>query len=333
MPNLAVPVDAVSELAQLLKAAADDLRLSVLQALAQDSYGVLELAQGFGVRQSGMSHHLKVLANAGLVETRREGNSIFYRRVTLARGSPRAELIRALFASLDAQPLDQSYRSGLHRVWQERAQRSQQFFRDNATKFKAQQDLIASFDAYGAAVTSLLPAASAAALEVGPGEGDFLPVLSARFQRVLALDNSVIMLDKARSLTTRLALKNIEFRLGDTGSLHEDAVRFDCAVINMVLHHTPSPAQIFADVSNSLKAGGSVLVTELCSHDQTWAQEACGDLWLGFAPDDLQAWAVDSGLQAGQSVYLALRNGFQIQVRQFVKPIQDYSHPDQTQEK
>lgn len=67
-------------LAALCKASGDALRLNVLRALANDSFGVLELAQIFDIGQSGMSHHLKVLAQADLVATRREGNAIFYRR-------------------------------------------------------------------------------------------------------------------------------------------------------------------------------------------------------------------------------------------------------------
>jgi len=81
--NLRVPSiqhDDCDELAALCKAGGDPLRLNVLRALANDSFGVLELAQIFGIGQSGMSHHLKVLAQAGLVATRREGNAIFYRR-------------------------------------------------------------------------------------------------------------------------------------------------------------------------------------------------------------------------------------------------------------
>jgi hypothetical protein len=87
-----------------------------------------------------------------------------------------------------------------------------------------------------------------------------------------------------------------------------------------VLHHTPSPATLLEDISGSLKSGGLLLITELCRHDQEWAQEACGDLWLGFDPEDLRSWAEAAGLREGQSVYFALRNGFQIQVRQFIKP-------------
>ena len=90
----------------------------------------------------------------------------------------------------------------------------------------------------------------------------------------------------------------------------------------MVLHHTPSPAEVFHDVANRLAPGGMVLVTDLCSHDQAWARENCGDLWLGFDPEDLTRWACEAGLLEMTSVYLAQRNGFQIQVRLF-------GHPDQ----
>ncbi|MEG1214978.1 MAG: metalloregulator ArsR/SmtB family transcription factor, partial [Leclercia sp.] len=75
--NIRVPVPdhrQSEHLAALCKASGDPLRLNVLRALASDSFGVLELAQIFAIGQSGMSHHLKVLAQAGLVATRREGN-------------------------------------------------------------------------------------------------------------------------------------------------------------------------------------------------------------------------------------------------------------------
>ena len=75
-----------------------------------------------------------------------------------------------------------------------------------------------------------------------------------------------------------------------------------------------------AQLARLLTAGGSLLLTELCSHHQSWARDACGDLWLGFDQDELARWAEDAGLTAGESLYLGLRNGFQIQVRHFAKP-------------
>ena len=89
--------------------------------------------------------------------------------------------------------------------------------------------------------------------------------------------------------------------------------------MNMVLHHTPAPAQVILDVSSRLNSGAVLLITDLCSHQQTWAREACGDIWLGFDPDDLARWAEAAELIPGQNTYLALRNGFQIQIQQFFK--------------
>ena len=162
-----------------------------------------------------------------------------------------------------------------------------------------------------------LPEQARLALEIGPGDGSFLAELSPRFKRVVALDNAVEMLDQAREPASDKGLQNIEFIHGDTGSKALDDLRADCVVINMVLHHTPSPAEVFRDVANHLAADGIVLVTDLCSHDQGWARDNCGDLWLGFEPADLTRWADDVGLSDITSVYLAQRNGFQIQVRLF----------------
>ncbi|MFH7346928.1 ArsR family transcriptional regulator, partial [Pseudomonas syringae pv. tagetis] len=72
--------------------------------------------------------------------------------------------------------------------------------------------------------------------------------------------------------------------------------------------------------------GGSLVVTELCCHDQCWAREACGDLWLGFEPEDLAHWAIAAGLVLVESLYVGLRNGFQIQVCHFQRPAGDTHH-------
>jgi ArsR family transcriptional regulator len=155
------------------------------------------------------------------------------------------------------------------------------------------------------------------ALEVGPGDGAFLLELAPRFKKVVALDNAERMLAQARAQVAAAGLGNIEFIHGDTTSPELDTLLVDCAVINMVLHHTPSPGQILSDVAARLAPGAVVLVTDLCSHDQDWARENCGDLWLGFDPQELGEWARAAGLEDIASVYLAQRNGFQIQVRLF----------------
>lgn len=308
-----------NDLAALCKAGGDPLRLNVLRALSNDSFGVLELAQIFAIGQSGMSHHLKVLAQARLVATRREGNAIFYRRAL-----PGSSLHAALLSEIDALPLPAEVASRIATVHQQRAAISREFFARMAASFQAQQDLIAGLPQYRDSLLTLLDAlhlpASASALEIGPGDGAFLPELARRFARVTALDNSEAMLALARQRCIRDGLDNVELNLADALADVAQPVVADCVVLNMVLHHFAAPAEAFRQLARRVAAGGSLLVSELCSHDQSWAREACGDLWLGFEQDDLAHWASAAGLVPGESLYIGLKNGFQIQLRHFAKP-------------
>src|SRR5690554_92107 len=323
--SLASPVTPPrDQLAAFLKAAADPLRLDILQVLAHNSYGVLELARIFAVGQSGMSHHLKLLSAAGLTTSRREGNSVYYRRAMLVTESPVAALQQTLYQAVDTLSLPPTVSKHLQAIAAERAQASRDFFALNVHKFRAQQDLIASYPVYGEQVAQLLAhsplRSTRLAVEVGPGEGEFLPVLAQHFNRVIALDNAEGMLERSRQLVADHKLKAVECVLGDTHWLVREQIQADCIVINMVLHHTPSPAEIFQHLSDALAPGGVLLVTDLCRHEQDWARKTCGDIWQGFEPQEFSQWAANAGLDEGQSLYTALRNGFQVQDRQFFKP-------------
>ncbi|WP_066960865.1 metalloregulator ArsR/SmtB family transcription factor [Microbulbifer sp. Q7] len=302
----------IPQLAATLKAAGDPLRLEILRLLSQDSYSVLELCRIFDLRQPALSHHLKVLAQAGLVSKRREGNNLFYRRTA---GN---ELLQQLFAGLDQLPLSDSRAATVAQIAAERAEASRRFFADYGNRFREQQELIASYSVYGPQVAQLLKPGRHA-LEVGPGEGEFLEELANRFGTVTALDLSETMLERAQAFADDKGLQNIEFVCDDTRAAASRPESADCIVVNMVLHHTPEPAQIFHDLQKSLKPGGQLLITELHDHGQDWARDACGDLWLGFAPQQLVEWAADAGLSKGRSVHSALRNGFQIQIQEFLK--------------
>lgn len=323
--SLRTPVSSHShseELAALCKAGGDELRLNILRVLASDSFGVLELAQIFAMRQSGISHHLKVLAQAGLLATRREGNAVFYRRA-LGRGERiGAQLQAALLDEVDELVLDDAVQARIQAVQEQRAAAARDFFARTLEKFQAQQDLIAGVAQYRDSLLSLLDAlqfpAGASALEVGPGDGGFLGDLARRFARVRAEDSSPAMLELASQRCSEEGLGNVELKLAD--ALNAQAEAADCVVLNMVLHHFAEPASALARLAQRVRPGGSLLLTELCSHDQQWAREACGDVWLGFDHEELAQWAEQAGLQPGASLYLGLRNGFQIQVRHFRRP-------------
>lgn len=314
------PTDA---LAAFCKATGDSLRLDILRVLRNDSFGVLELAQIFAMRQSGMSHHLKVMANAGLVSARREGNSIFYRRSLPTAEVSWHALHAQLLSELDALPADPALRSAIGLVHSQRAELSRQFFARFAEGTPAQQDLIAHFGLYREPLLTLIETLPLPAhdlvIEVGPGEGGFLPSLAERFNQVIALDNAESMLERARQQCRDAGLNNVDCLLADALTPQELPLA-DCLVCNMVLHHMPAPAEALKRFADLLKTGGSLVLTELCSHDQSWVHDSCGDLWLGFDQQDIARWATDAGLEFGLSQYIGLRNGFQLQLLQLAKP-------------
>jgi 2-polyprenyl-3-methyl-5-hydroxy-6-metoxy-1,4-benzoquinol methylase/predicted transcriptional regulator len=320
---------AVDTLAPIFKASGDPLRLEILRVLRRDTFGVLELSQLFGMRQSGMSHHLKVMHKAGLLEPQREGNAIFYRRpLNLDSDKLTDGTIRQIFEAVDRIPLPPHLREKIQAIRNQRADQSQAFFARYAEKFREQQELIAAFELYAKPVADLIRQRSQkhrwkTALEIGPGEGGFLPVLSKTCQHVVGLDNSRDMLAKATRTCIEERLNNIDLIEGVTDNLLARGDAFDLVVANMVLHHVPSPADIFLDAAALMNTDGCLVISDLCSHDQDWAKENCGDLWLGFEPEELTRWAADAGLDAGESLFIGLRNGFQVQVREFWKTRDD----------
>jgi ArsR family transcriptional regulator len=313
---------AVGAIGILCKAAGDPLRIQILKVLQQNAYGVLELCQIFDIRQSAMSHHLKILSNAGLVSSRREGTTIFYRRNPLNPDIDLQTMQKALFQAIDKAMVDSDVAERLADINRERASASVEFFNRNVSLFEENQDLIASWSDYGDSVESLLDSslgATSQALEIGPGYGQFLKKLSATFDHVVALDNSAEMLDQCAQRVKKQGLNNISFLNGDTFSAIDKKLSADFVSLNMVLHHNPIPADIIKHCADLLTLNGVLLITDLCAHGQDWVKQACGDLWLGFDPSEITDWAENAGLTEGNSLFLTQRNGFRIQLRQFKK--------------
>ena len=315
----------IDQLAIFGKAVGDVLRLQVLRVLSTDSFGVLELSSVFDMRQPAMSHHLKVLSQADLVTTRKEGNTVFYRRSLPPSAEAYGDAVRAIFRTVDEWALPVEQESRLEAIRKQRAEQSMAFFARHVQEFRRHQELIADHDLYARCVADILEKTELPehrqALELGPGEGEFLQTLCQRFDQVYAVDNCSEMLASSQRFAEQNALRNIEFIQGEIKNLNSQAGQFDCIVANMVLHHIPSPSGIFNHAARLLKPGGSLVISDLSQHDQEWVRDSCGDLWLGFSTEELDDWAQNAGLVNGESQYLGLRNGFQILVRCFTRPL------------
>lgn len=68
-----------SDAVSLLKSLANESRLLIVCVLAEGEYSVGQLNQRIKLSQSALSQHLAVLREQGLVSTRRESQTIYYR--------------------------------------------------------------------------------------------------------------------------------------------------------------------------------------------------------------------------------------------------------------
>ena len=312
--------DAVSDknaesLNTLFSALAHPLRMQVLRVMRADSFSVSELCAAFSVRQSALSHHLKILTDAGCLARRHEGTATFYRR-QLPEGRHQT-LRQQILDEIDEEAMP-PISSGL-KLFSGSGRTLAAFFRDRGKEIRKQQESIASWEDYSRATLHLLDRAGdfeeSAVIEVGPGDGALLGDLAKRAAMVFALDNSEEMLHAAQHNTREIS--NIEYHLGEPKTLIEQRGSFAAAVINMVLHHVSEPAALVRETGLLLRPGGDLIISDLCPHDQAWAREHCGDLWLGFSPEDLRTWASAADLEHCAELFFAQRNGFQIQVQHF----------------
>lgn len=302
------------------RALGERVRLQVLRALRSDSYGVLELCTILDIAQPALSHHLRILFEAGLVAKRREGSTIFYRRAAATTA-----VRKAFFAAIDATHLSPEQQARVQDVYAARARRSLEFFALNAADFATRQGRVAQASVYVPGVLEVLDRALAGApalsdqstaLEIGPGDGELLRALADRFDVVTGIDNEPSMLERCAPVADSCA--NVRLLQRDFMALPSIA-RYRLVVAAMVIHHLAAPARVFQYARRLVVDQGHFLVVELCRHEHTWVHEACGDQWLGFEPQELNEWAEAAGFTREESQFLAQRNGFQIQIHAFRK--------------
>src|SRR5215510_308425 len=77
----------VQQASALFRLLSDSTRLRLLRILARNRFNVTELTGILGVAQSGVSRHLGLLKDAGLVAEEREAGFVYYRIAESARSN------------------------------------------------------------------------------------------------------------------------------------------------------------------------------------------------------------------------------------------------------
>ena len=284
----------VRQAGDLFRLLGDEVRLRLLRVLGgkHGRLNVSELTSVLGIAQSGVSRHLRLLKEAGLVLEERGGGFAFDRlSPALLDGG-----FGGLWAALQAQFAEAAHTSAV-RADDARLQEVIRLRKENFETHgsdRAQFVPGRSWAAWSRALGLLLPPSDVA--DIACGEG-YLSVECAHWaRRVTAIDRSGDVLKRAKSLAERRGVKNITWKRGDMEKLPIPDASVDMALLSQALHHAPHPDKAAAEAARVLRPGGRVLVLDLRRHDQDWVRERVGDRWLGFTDAELEQFLTAAGL-------------------------------------
>jgi ubiquinone/menaquinone biosynthesis C-methylase UbiE/DNA-binding transcriptional ArsR family regulator len=278
-----------------LRASGEATRLRILVLLAEAELTVSDLTEILRQSQPRLSRHLRLLAEAGLVERFREGSWAFFRLAERAGGT---EIARTLIGRLDPDdPVIARDRERLAAVRAARAAAAQNYFRRHA----AEWDRIRKLHLADAAVEDAIRTALAdkpirALLDLGTGTGRMLELFAGDIERGLGLDLSLDMLALARARLDRAGLKHCSVRQGDIYDLALPRDSFDAVIIHQVLHFLDDSPRAIREASRVLRPGGRLLVVDFAPHDLEFLREDYAHRRLGFANETVTQWLEGAGL-------------------------------------
>jgi ubiquinone/menaquinone biosynthesis C-methylase UbiE/DNA-binding transcriptional ArsR family regulator len=274
----------------LFRLLGDEVRLRLLRVLHAERLNVTELTSILGIAQSGVSRHLGLLKDAGLVTEQREGGFTYFRPappLSDARNGfgPLAAMLEVHF---DHAARTEVGRADDVRLGEVRRQRKENFEAHAGPDTQARQLVPGrSWAAWARALGHLLPALKVA--DLGCGEG-YLTIETSRWaSRVLAVDRSARVLKRAQALAGRRRVRNVTWKRGELERLPIRDASVDVALLSQALHHARDPQTALSEAARIVVPGGRVLILDLREHGERWVRDRLGDRWLGFTDERLAA--------------------------------------------
>lgn len=273
---------------QYFKALSDETRLRLVHILLHYELSVNELVRILDMGQSRVSRHLKILTEAGLLTSRRDGLWVFY--ATPHAGEERDFLLSVTpFIHADA-----AMRADLNmaaQMLEERALKTRQFFNAIAEDWdELNREVLGAFDLPDA-VCAAVPKNCGMAVDLGCGTGAVLARMLPLARGVIGVDGSARMLEICRRRFTPedLADDRVSLRIGELSHLPLRDQEADFACINLVLHHLSDPLHGLREIRRIVAPGGRLFVADFLRHSDETMRNRYGDRWLGFDEDNLAA--------------------------------------------
>src|SRR6187431_1711244 len=220
----------------------DEARLRLLRVLDKDRFNVKELTGILGLAQSGVSRHLGLLKESELVVEERDGAYSFYRLSPGVKDhgkSPLWPLLQSQFDAAAGSAIVKADESRLQEVLRLRRENFEHVGPD--TRDGRQLVPGRSWAAWSRALGQLLPPLDVA--DLGCGEG-YLTIEAARWAgRVIAVDRSETVLERAKGLARRRRVSNVVWKRGELDKLPIKDQAVDVALLSQALHHAHEPGR------------------------------------------------------------------------------------------
>ena len=286
----------LEELVTVLKAAGEGTRLRLLALLADGDHSVKDLTEILKQSQPRVSRHLKLLADAGLIERNAEGAWAYY---GLAQEGEAAALAQWLIARVDADDIERA--RDIERQLKVRGSQqalASEYFAKVASSWDLLKTLHVPEEAVEAAVVEALGGRQVETLiDLGTGTGRMLEVLKDSYKRGIGIDSSREMLAVARSRLASAGLNHAQVRLGDIGDVELSAGPADVIVVHQVLHYFDDPGRMLAQARRLLKPGGEMLIVDFAPHDLEFLRSEHAHRRLGLSQAQMSGWAAAADLR------------------------------------
>jgi SAM-dependent methyltransferase len=274
----------------------DEARLRLLRVLRRERLNVTELTGILGLAQSGVSRHLGLLKDAGLIAEERDAGFTYYRLSPALATNGHRSVWAALEEQFEESAKDPAVRADEARLQEVLRLRKENFDTHGAADTRDARQLVPgrSWAAWSRALGLLLPPLKVA--DLGCGEG-YLTIEAARWaSRVVAVDRSAVVLERAKGLAHRRRVANVVWKRGELEKLPLKDETVDVALLSQALHHAADPVAAVAEAARITVPGGRVLVLDLREHREEWVRATLGDRSLGFSDEVLRRMLVAAGL-------------------------------------
>ena len=306
----------------IFRAVGEETRLRIAVLLSRGELTVTELTQILGQSQPRVSRHLKILADAGLVERFREGAWMFYRMVTPLDDAPEdSPAIATMLSTLKSLAVSNDRvlsrdRERFSQSRQARAAVAADYFDQNAEQWdqvrrlhlpdadieQAMLDMVGlnrndpdmPGDGYG--LDKNAENAIDLFIDLGTGTGRMLEVFANHYARGIGYDSSREMLSVARSKLETAKISHAQVRHGDLFALPAEPGTADLVCIHQVLHFLTEPGNAVMEAARLLKPRGRLIISDFAPHGLEFLRDDHAHRRLGFSDNEVRDWCRRAGL-------------------------------------